>query len=206
MEYKEQTFNIPEIEGISKKTIEEHLKLYSGYVKHANLIQSTIAEMSKYTGEGMPMAAGTTYAINEMQRRFAFEFNGMRNHEYYFEQLEGGANMGNKESLLAKQMEKDFGSSQAWFDKFKNMCLTRGIGWAILYYDKKTDTLVNHWIDEQHLGHLNGLEFIYGVDMWEHSYYIDYTPADKKKYVDAYLMATNQDVVEKRFEKAKNSK
>ena len=206
MEYKEQIFNIPEVVGISKKTIEEHLKLYAGYVKHTNLIQSTIAEMSKYTGPDMPMPAGTTYAINEMQRRFAFEFNGMRNHEYYFEQLEGGPNMGNKDSLLAQQMKKDFGSAEAWFEKFKNMCLTRGIGWAILYYDRKTDTLVNHWIDEQHLGHLNGLDFIYGVDMWEHSYYLDYTPAEKKKYVEAYLMATNQDVVEKRFDEAKARK
>ena len=133
MEYKEQTFNIPEIEGISKKTIEEHLKLYAGYVKHANIITATIKEMSKYTGPDMPMGPGTTYAINEMRRRFAFEFNGMRNHEYYFEQLEGGPNMGNSESALAQQMKKDFGSSEKWFEEFKNICLTRGIGWAILY-------------------------------------------------------------------------
>ena len=203
MIYTEQKFNIPEVTGISTKTIEEHLKLYSGYVKHANIITATIAEMSKYTGPDMPMPAGTTYAINEMRRRFAFEFNGMRNHEYYFEQLEGGPTMTNMESLLSQQMKKDFGSVEAWLEQFKNICLTRGIGWAILYYDKKTDSLVNAWIDEQHLGQLNGLDFIYGIDMWEHSYYLDYTPAEKKKYVEAYLMATNQDVAEKRFEKAK---
>jgi Fe-Mn family superoxide dismutase len=197
MNYIEQTFNIPEIEGISKKTIEGHLKLYAGYVKHTNLIQKTIEDIKKYDD------AGTAYAINELRRRFSFEFNGMRNHEYYFEQLEGGAHPGNSESLLSEQMKKDFGSSQVWFDEFKTICLTRGIGWAILYYDKKADKLINAWVDEQHLGQLNGLDFIYGIDMWEHSYYIDYTPADKKKYVDTYLMATNQDVVEKRFEKAK---
>ncbi len=204
MKFTEQKFEIPEIEGISQKTIGEHLKLYAGYVKHTNLIQETIAEMSKYTGHET-MGPGTTYAINEMQRRFAFEFDGMRNHEYYFEQLEGGANMGDKDGPLSKQMAKDFGSSQVWFEKFKALAMTRGIGWAILYYDKKTDTLLNHWIDEQHFGHLNGLDFIYGIDMWEHSYMIDYVPADKKKYVEAYLMATNQAVVEKRFALAKNS-
>ena len=206
MEYTEQKFNIPEIEGISKKTIEEHLKLYAGYVKHVNIIRDTINEMSKYTGSDSPMPAGTTYAINEMRRRFSFEWNGMRNHEYYFEQLEGGTHPGSAESLLAEQMKKDFGSSQEWFEEFKNICLTRGIGWAILYYDKKADKLINAWVDEQHLGQLNGLDFIYGIDMWEHSYYIDYTPADKKKYVDAYLMATNQDVVEKRFADAVSGK
>jgi Fe-Mn family superoxide dismutase len=206
MQYTEQLFTIPDIEGISKKTIEEHLKLYTGYVKHVNIISETIKEMSKYTGPDSPMPAGTTYAINEMRRRFAFEWNGMRNHEYYFEQLEGGSNMGNAESALAIQMKKDFGSAEIWFEEFKGICLTRGIGWAILYYDKKADKLINAWVDEQHLGQLNGLDFIYGLDMWEHSYYIDYTPADKKKYIEAYLTATNQDIVEKRFDKAVSSK
>jgi Fe-Mn family superoxide dismutase len=199
MNYLEQTFNIPEIEGISKKTIEEHLKLYAGYVKHTNLIQTKIAEYSTDMEKN-------GYAINEMRRRFSFEWNGMRNHEYYFEQIENGRSSGDINSLLSKQMTKDFGSSQIWFEEFKNICLTRGIGWAILYYDKKADRLINAWVDEQHLGQLNGLDFIYGVDMWEHSYYIDYTPADKKKYVEAYLMATNQDIVEKRFEKAVSSR
>ncbi len=203
MTFTEQKFNIPTIEGISQKTIDEHLKLYSGYVKHANLILETIGEMSKYTDPTTPMGPGTTYAINEMQRRFAFEFNGIRNHEYYFEQLEGGVNHGNAESALSKQMVKDFGSSMAWFEKFKSLCMTRGIGWAILYYDKKSDRLLNAWVDEQHLGQLNGLDFIYGIDMWEHSYMLDYVPGDKKKYVESYLMATNQAVVEKRFDDAK---
>ena len=193
MTFAEKKFNIPAIEGISEKTIEEHLKLYSGYVKHSNLILEKIEEYSKEPEKN-------AYAISEIQRRFAFEFDGMRNHEYYFEQLEGGPNNGNPESLLGKQMIKDFGSAQVWFDKFKTLCMTRGIGWAVLYYDKRSERLLNAWVDEQHLGQLNGLEFIYGIDMWEHSYMIDYIPGDKKKYVESYLMATNQDVLEKRFE------
>ena len=203
MTFTEQKFKIPKVEGISQKTIDEHLKLYAGYVKHANIIEATIKEMSKYTGPDTPMPDGTTYAINEMRRRFAFEFNGIRNHEYYFEQLEDGPNRGNAESLLAIQIKKDFGSAEIWFEEFKKICLTRGIGWAILYYDKKTDRLLNAWVDEQHLGQLNALTFIYGIDMWEHSFMIDYVPADKKKYVDAYLMATNQAVIEKRFAEVK---
>lgn len=195
MTFIEKKFNIPKIEGISQKTIDEHLKLYAGYVKNANLILEKIEEYSKE-------AEKNAYAISEIQRRFAFEFDGMRNHEYYFEQLEGGVDHGNSESALSKQMVKDFGSSMAWFEKFKALCMTRGIGWAVLYYDKKSDRLLNAWVDEQHLGQLNGLEFIYGIDMWEHSYMLDYVPGDKKKYVESYLMATNQRVVEKRFDEA----
>ena len=194
--FTEQKFLIPEIEGISQKAIDEHLKLYSGYVKNSNLILEKIEEYSKEIEKN-------GYAISEIQRRFAFEFNGMRNHEYYFEQLEGGSVMENMESSLSKQIVKDFGSMEVWLEKFKTLCLTRGIGWAILYYDKKSDRLLNAWVDEQHLGQLNGLNFIYGIDMWEHSYMIDYIPGDKKKYVESYLIATNKTVSEKRFEEAK---
>ena len=77
MSYQEQKFNIPELKGISKKTIKEHLKLYAGYVKFTNLIFDKIDEMVKDSEKN-------AYALGELQRRFSFEFNGMRNHEYYF--------------------------------------------------------------------------------------------------------------------------
>jgi Fe-Mn family superoxide dismutase len=189
-------FNIPDIDGISKKTVEEHLKLYEGYVKNANLIQEKLTEYRQNPETH-------SYAISELNRRFAFEFNGMRNHEYYFDQLEGGPRQMSMESSLAKKIEEQWGSAEKWLEEFKLLCLTRGIGWAVLWYDPLTDQLINSWIDEQHLGHLNGLTFIYGIDMWEHSYLMDYTPAEKKKYVESYIMATNQEVCAARFNKTK---
>lgn len=195
MTFIEQQFNIPDIEGISKKTIEEHLKLYAGYVKHSNLILDKIKE---YQLEGDKH----TYAINELQRRFGFEFDGMRNHEYYFEQLVGGKKQIAMDGPLGTQLAKDFGSIDSWLERFKAICMTRGIGWAVLLWDKNNQRLLNAWIDEQHLGHLNGLDFIYGIDMWEHSYMLDYVPGDKKKYVESYLNATNQEVSETRFKEA----
>ncbi len=200
MSYTPRQFNIPDINGISKKTIEEHLKLYAGYVKHTNLILEKIPEYRGYEKED----AFAPYVVSELYRRFSFEFNGMRNHEYYFEQLEGG-----QKTLmnhpLNEQMIKDFGSVENWLNEFKSLCMTRGIGWAVLWYDKVNDKLINSWVDEQHLGHLNGLAFIYGIDMWEHSYLIDYIPADKKQYVESYLMATNQEVAGARFDRAKSA-
>lgn len=195
MSYQAKQFNIGEIEGISKKTIEEHLKLYAGYVKHANLIEEKIKEYKKDSETN-------AYALGELKRRFSFEFDGMRNHEYYFEQLEGGQKSMPMDSALMKQVEKDFGSAEIWMEEFKALCLTRGIGWAVLWYDKTSNKLINSWVDEQHLGHLNGANFIYGIDMWEHSYLFDYTPAEKKNYVESYLNATNQEVCVKRFEEA----
>ena len=78
-----KTFALPELKGISAKNVEEHLKLYAGYVKFSNYIQNQIRELSKDTEKN-------SYEIAELQRRFAFEHDGMKNHEIYFSQFEGG--------------------------------------------------------------------------------------------------------------------
>ncbi len=193
--FPEKKFIILALVGISQKTIDEHLKLYAGYVKHANLIQEKIKEYSQTPED----AEKNAYAISEIQRRFGFEFDGMRNHEYYFEQLEHGPTPIDSSSNLYKRISDTWGNFDAWMNRFKSIAMTRGIGWAILCYDPKQDVLVQTWVDEQHLGHLNGLVFLYGIDMWEHSYMLDYLPSEKKKYIDAYLANTNWKVVEKRF-------
>lgn len=190
--FTEKSFGIGEIEGISSKTIQGHLKLYAGYIKHANLIVDKIEELSQD-----PTA--NAYTIGELHRRFGFEFNGIRNHEYYFDQLVGTPAPLNTSSALSKKITETWGSVEAWQTQFKTLCLTRGIGWAVLYFDKVTNQLLHTWVDEQHLGQLIGLDVIYAIDMWEHSYLLDYIPADKKNYVEAYMAATNFEVVEGRF-------
>ena len=75
----------------------------------------------------------------------------------------------------------------------------RGVGWAMLYWDKKTKQFVHAWVEEQHLGQLNGASLILGLDMWEHSYYLDYTPSEKKKYIEAFFENLNWDVIEEEF-------
>lgn len=188
------TFTIGELDGISPKTIEEHIKLYQGYVKHANLILDHIEELSEDSEK-------YAYELAELQRRFGFEFDGMRNHEYYFHGFEGGSQTLPAESILRAKIEKDFGSFDTWLARFKSIAMTRGIGWAILYYDQHTDTLLNAWVDEQHLGHLTGLTPIIALDMWEHSYLMDYIPSEKKNYIEAFFKNLNWNTIEKNFAK-----
>lgn len=190
--FEEQKFNIGELKGISSKNIEEHLKLYAGYVKFTNLILDKIAEY-------MADSEKNAYVLGELQRRFSFEFNGMRNHEYYFRSLEGGARPLPENSELKKKIESQAPSFEAWLSGFKAIALTRGIGWAMLYYDKHTDQLVHAWVDEQHLGQLNGLQLILGIDMWEHAYVYDYPTSEKKKYVEAYFENVNWSVIEQNY-------
>ena len=195
MKYEPLTFEIPELEGISRETINLHLGLYQGYVKHVNLIRKKIAD---YSNEPETNA----YAIAEMRRRLGFEFGGMRNHEYYFASLEGGAKELSEQSDLRSALTKEFGSLETFLNRFKSVALTRGVGWAILYYDKKTDRLLIQWVDEQHLGHLTDTAMILALDMWEHSYLFDYIPSQKKEYVKAFFENLNWEVVEQNFTNA----
>jgi len=191
--YTPKTFSLPPVSGISEKTFETHMKLYEGYVKNTNLILSQIEEYAKDSEKN-------AYALGELQRRFAFEFDGMRNHEHYFGALEGGPTPLSPASELAKSLAYLWGSVDTFLARFKAIGLTRGIGWAMLYYDPSAQRLLTQWVDEQHLGHLSGLTPILALDMWEHAYLMDYAPADKGKYIDAYLGAVNWQNVSDAFD------
>ncbi len=192
-QFAPKTFNIPALTGISAKTIEEHLKLYTGYVKNANLVLEKVAELKAD-------AEKNAYALGEINRRFGFEYNGMRNHEVYFASLEGGAQALADSGSLKKAITEEWGSFDAWLAEFKLISMTRGIGWAMLYYDRKDGRLLNAWIDEQHLGQLQDCTLILGLDMWEHSFVADYQPSGKKKYVEDFFVNLNWGVVEENFE------
>lgn len=187
MTYEPKTFSIPDLTGISKETIELHLGLYAGYVKHVNVIEERIAA---YKHD----AAANSYAIAEMQRRLGFEFGGMKNHEAYFEQFEGGTQE-LIESDLKTMLEVQYGSVDGFIAHFKTIAMTRGVGWAMLCYDPSAKRLVTTWVDEQHLGQLPETTIVLALDMWEHSYMRDYLPADKAKYVDAFFANLNWEVI-----------
>ncbi len=190
-----KTFDLEGIIGISAKNIEEHLKLYKGYVNNSNLVLNKIKEYEQNTTEN-------AYILNELHRRFSFEFGGVRNHECYFSSLSGGHKELNGDSKLRQLIEKSGLSFDMWLENFKALAMTRGVGWAILYYDKQNEELFTQWVDEQHLGHLVGLSPILSLDMWEHAYYLDYIPADKKKYIEAFFANLNWEVIEDNFKKA----
>lgn len=189
--YTAKEFTFGELKGLSVRSIEEHLKLYEGYVKHTNLVLDTIKEAQE---EGV-----SSYELSEMQRRLSFEFDGMKNHEIYFSQLEGGSVEPNIDSNLYQKIEDQWGSFDGWLNVFKDLSKTRGVGWAILYYDEENDKLINHWVDEQQIGHLAGAKIIFAIDMWEHSYVGDYWSSGKEQYIEDFFNNVNWSVVEDRL-------
>lgn len=194
MQYEAKQFSLPEIQGISKKQIDEHLKLYQGYVTHVNKIYDEFKELRTDMEKN-------GHIMQELRRRLGFEFNGMRLHEYYFGDLEGGPKPLQEGSALHRMITEAFGSFDVWKTAFKG-CIARGSGWAIMNYDPIAKRLLLNWVTNHDEGQLATLPAIIALDSWEHAYMVDYAPGEKMKYVDAYLAALNWETIAERFEKS----
>ncbi len=199
--YEAKKFGLPKLEGISEKSVEEHLGLYEGYVKNFNAISKQIAELAMSDSDpSTPLGAGkNAHAVSELVRRRSFEFNGMRLHEHYFAQFEGGPKPLSPDGQLAKVLESTY-KPMTGEKVMKTIGLMRGPGWAILYFDPEAGELLTSFVGEQHQGHLATLPIILALDVWEHAYILDYGAAGKGKYIDAFFKNLNWAVVEKRFE------
>jgi len=154
------------MEGFSETLLKNHFTLYQGYVTNTNKLVDTLAQMLKEGKAGTPEYA-------ELKRRFGWEFNGMRLHEYYFENL-GGKGALDKGGKLGKRIAADYGSYEEWEKDFKGVGAMRGIGWAILYQDSVSGKLCNCWINEHDVGHLAGCNPILILDVFEHAFMVDY--------------------------------
>ena len=154
------------MEGFSETLLKNHFTLYQGYVTNTNKVMDILNQMLKDGKTAIPEYA-------ELKRRFGWEFNGMRLHEYYFENL-GGKGGINKEGKLAKKMAEDFGSYETWEKDFKAVGAMRGIGWAVLYQDVTNGKLMNFWINEHDVSHPAGCNPLLIMDVFEHAFMIDY--------------------------------
>jgi superoxide dismutase, Fe-Mn family len=192
MQYTPQQFNLPTLKGLSDKQIKVHLALYEGYVKHVNLIMEQVQKLKE--------AGAEPYVIAELHRRLGFEFDGMRLHEYYFSQFEGEKG-GSPTSALAVAAAEKYGSGENFLAHVKEVAGARGIGWVIVYADPIGHTLHTVFVGDHELGQLAGLPIILALDLWEHAYMVDYVPADKKNYIDAFFDNLNWSVIEDRFAK-----
>ncbi len=195
--FTEQKFDIPELKGISKKSIEEHLGLYAGYVKNFNALNEST---TKLMGN-----ADNNLTIAELHRRLSFEFGGMRLHEYYFKQLEGGSTSLTTSGALANAINESYPSEnpqERIIKLMKNIASTRGPGWALLYWDPVSQQLMTGFSGEQHLGHFASLPIVLALDVWEHTYILDYGASGKAKYVDAFFENLNWQTCEQNFAEA----
>jgi len=179
--------------GFADALLKMHFQLYQGYVKNTNLLLSRLRELELQDRD-------QSYDYGALKRRLGWEWNGMRLHEFYFENL-GGQEPLDKSALLFQKIEKDFGSYEAWKKSFISTGLIRGIGWVILYRDPQTGRLFNTWINEHDLGHLaNGTPLLV-MDVFEHAYITQYG-LDRGKYIQAFFDNIDWDKVVMRYTNA----
>ena len=179
-----------QLPGINDDVLKMHFKLYQGYVTNANKLLSDIKQLESEGKLRTPQYAG-------LKRMLGWEWDGMRLHELYFDNM-GGKTKYDTKSPLAQSIENELGSFDKWAADFKATGLIRGIGWSILYLDKQADRLINTWINEHDLGHLAGGKPIVVMDVFEHAYITQYG-LDRAQYVDAFFNNINWDVANKRF-------
>ena len=202
--YKAREFNLSRLKGISDKTLDVHFKLYEGYVKETNNLTERISEFisdGKVDHEELP-------AYSELTRRLGFEYNGMVLHEYYFDNLKSGGGTGDpaSSSKFAKSAESVYGNYDIWKADFVGVGKMRGVGWAICYQNPSNGRLSNHWITLHETGNIAGFTPILVMDVWEHAYILDYKPADRPKYIEAFFSNIDWSVVEKRLGKTSGVK
>jgi len=175
--------------GFSETLIKNHFTLYQGYVTNANKLMDTLSVMLKDGKTTVP-------EYSELKRRMGFEFNGMRLHEYYFDNL-GGKTQVDKNSIFVRTVAESFGSYEAWEQDFKATGAMRGIGWVVLYQDW-TGVLFNAWINEHETGHFAGCTPILVMDVFEHAYMIDYG-LKRADYITSFFKNINWESVSKRI-------
>lgn len=179
--------------GFSDQLLKNHFTLYQGYVTNTNKLSESLLTMMKEGKISVP-------EYNELKRRFGWEFDGMRLHEYYFENMVKGGQAKDVDALLHQKFVADFGSFEDWEKDFKAVAGMRGVGWVVLYYDVEAERLFNVWINEHDVGHFVGCSPLLVLDVFEHAFMLDYG-TKRADYIEAFMKALNWKVVEGRLVK-----
>jgi len=194
-EYRARTFDLSGLHGISDRTLEMHFELYEGYVRQTNVLTERIDALlkdGKVDREEMP-------AYSELTRRLGFEYNGMVLHEYYFGNLvRNGAGEPPRDSAFRRATEP-FGGFERWKTDFVSLGQMRGVGWAICFLDPANGRLSNHWVTLHEVGNVAGFVPILVMDVWEHAFLLDYEPAERGKYVEAFFANVDWAAVDRRL-------
>lgn len=181
-------------QGFSDTLLNNHFTLYKGYVDNTNKLMEELKQLESSGKMQTPH-------YSELHRRFGWEFNGMRLHEYYFDNMTKTKSEPSKSFELYKKMELEFGGFENWKKEFSAVGAMRGIGWAILYLDSMTGNLFNVWVNEHDAGHLSGGTPLLVLDVFEHAFILDYG-LKRADYIQAFFNAVNWEEVNNRYDRA----
>jgi Fe-Mn family superoxide dismutase len=195
--YREQEFKFRSFDrGLAAATLATHLELYRGYLAQTNELVGALADPALRREAG-----AVTRPREAVSRRMSFELNGVKLHEWYYEQLTGQPRqrVPDTSSVAAEAMDVGFGGFDGWRDDVEALATTRDIGWVVAAWDAAADQLVNLWADLHQLQLPAGHEIVFVLDLWEHAYWSDFGPKGPGEYSKFVLAHTDWQVVESRF-------
>jgi Fe-Mn family superoxide dismutase len=179
------------LQGLSEKLIVSHYENnYGGAVKRLNQIQGEL--------DALDFSKAPGFVINGLKREELIAMNSMILHEIYF----AGLGASERPVRLSDALARDFGSVDRWGAQFSAMGKAQGggSGWVLLSYSRRSERLFNQWAVDHTTTIGDGI-VILALDMYEHSYHIDYG-AKAAAYVDAYMHNINWQDAAQRYESA----
>ena len=201
MRYQARQFDLSGLKGISDKTLEQHFKLYEGYVTQTNQLLVRLADLGRNGGAEKHIAE-----FSELKRRLGFEYNGMVLHEYYFDNLRRHGDRGPARGTAFREaVQQSWGSFEAWEADFTSVARMRGVGWAICSQDPASGQLTNLWIEQHESGHVARFIPVLVMDVWEHAFILDYAAKDRPKYIEAFMSNVDWRSVESRLTRRRDA-
>jgi len=190
LQMKPLTLDLSKLDGLSQKLIASHHENnYSGAVKRLAAIRKQLGELD--------WSSAPVFVINGLKREELVAANSAYLHELYFDALGGDGVL--PSCGLSVALTRDFGSADRWRAEFTALAkaMGGGSGWAILAWSSREGRLINHWAAD-HTNLLAGATPVLALDMYEHSYHMDFG-AKAAAYVDAFMKNIRWDAVYRRY-------
>jgi Fe-Mn family superoxide dismutase len=190
-----------ELDGISKQTMEDHYKLYEGYVKKVNECRKILGGFDYAEIEGNQVYS----PLRAVSIDYTFALLGFKNHDLYFGHL--GGDGGEPGGRFAELIHEELGGVDKWFDAVKKAA-SAARGWVMVGYDLDDGSLFNYIMDTQNLWAVYNMVPVLALDVYEHAYVRDFgaTPDGRKQYVEAFFRNIDWDHVNRRLAQAEAAK
>lgn len=188
------TFDLSRVQGLSQQGLAAHLELYATYVKEANMLLEQLQGFPRQ----QPLTPTERLQRDGLVRRMAYEHNGVRLHEAFFEALSGSGPKPSPAGAFHQAVKNSFGSLSRWQADVAELAMTRGVGWVVTYRCRIEGHLSNVWVDDHTHGLLLQLTPLVVFDLWEHAYLPDFKSNQRAAYIDVLFANLNWQVIEQR--------
>ena len=191
-----------ELDGISRETMQDHYKLYEGYIKKTNECRKILNEFNYAEIEGNPVYS----PLRAVSIEYTFALLGFKNHDLYFGHL--GGQGGDPTGRFAELVEDEFhGGVEEWQHAVRK-AVRAARGWVLVGYDLNDGSIFNYILDTQNLWAVYNMVPVLAIDCYEHAYARDFgsTPDGKGQYLEAFFRNLDWDHVNRQLEQAEGAK